>query len=207
MSTTLNYDYESAGGQPAAGLAYQGTGGSLNQLTFNNIDHDTNDNTAFLAAVAVGEPIAINGTTWTVQAVKVQSGNVQFTVTPAAAAPPYGVGAFVFGVPPAGIQITIPAGQSLSDAADLRTSTLVMILIPTTWADANVSFQVSDDNVTFYDLFQTLGLELQRAALAGTAIVINQADTQGAVYFKVRSGSRGVPIVQSADQVLTLITV
>lgn len=49
---TFNYNYASSGGQPGSGYANQATG-SANLISFSNTDNDSNDNTAFLSAVAV----------------------------------------------------------------------------------------------------------------------------------------------------------
>ena len=42
------------------------------------------------------------------------------------------------------VQVTIPAGQYLSDAADLSTGSMVMLMTPLNWTPANISFQISE---------------------------------------------------------------
>ena len=109
--------------------------------------------------------------------------------------------------PPLTITITISAGQSLSNPADLTTGSIALIITPPDWNPANVSFQISEDNVTFYDLFDSNGAEIIRAIRPNTAIAFDLSLTQAAPYFKMRSGHRDIPIAQAADRVFTLILI
>jgi hypothetical protein len=103
------------------------------------------------------------------------------------------------------ISVTIPAGEALSDAADLTGDSLSMILVPPDWVGAHLSFQISDDDDQFRDLIDDQGNEVVRPTMAGCAIPIALA--QAAMHLKIRSGTRAAPVPQQADRVLTLLTV
>jgi hypothetical protein len=105
----------------------------------------------------------------------------------------------------AAVNVTIAAGAQLSDAADLSSSTLSMILVPQQWTAAKLSFQVSGDNVNFYDLIDD---ETQRAvhtiAQAGCATPVTAE--VGGTFVKLRSGLPEHPINQDDVRVVTLLT-
>jgi hypothetical protein len=103
--------------------------------------------------------------------------------------------------------VTIRAGQSLSDAANLVTGAVAMLYAPPDWSPANVSFQVSADGNSFSDLFDTDGVEIVKAIRVGSAVVVDQSLTQAVNYLKIRSGPRNNPVAQEADRVITLMVV
>jgi hypothetical protein len=103
--------------------------------------------------------------------------------------------------------LTIPAGQSLSNSVDLTTLAVAMITAPPDWTDANISFQVSDDNASFYDLFDAQGIQILRTFKAGRAVIVDPTMTQAALYARVRSGSAENPIEQEADRILKFICI
>lgn len=106
-TATLSYDYESSNANPAAGFAYQGIANPA-QLTFDVIDKNSNDNTAFLSSLTSGYIITCNNVTWTISSVKVQGANVVVTINPPEAALPYGVTNFAFNPVPASELPTFP---------------------------------------------------------------------------------------------------
>jgi hypothetical protein len=103
--------------------------------------------------------------------------------------------------------VTIPAGQAVSNAADLTAGSLAMIIAPDAWTSANVSLLVSSDNNYFADLFDLDGTEVLRAMGPGRALLIPPALTQGALYLKLRSGPRANPVPQDADRTFTLLLI
>ena len=110
------------------------------------------------------------------------------------------------------ISVTIAAGQSLSTSGDLTSSNLEMVLIPQpldsgSQGTLNLSFQVSGDNVTFFDVIDDNGREVLRPVFGGSAIDVPGDVTTGALYVKIRAGSRNMPVPQTADRVFTLVTV
>ena len=98
---------------------------------------------------------------------------------------------------------TIQAGQSLSDSLDCTATTAVFLVMPANWMPAEISFQLSQDNVNFADVFDMDGAEVKRQIVAGTAIPI-AGWASGAAYIKVRSGTRANPKPQPQTVTLTL---
>jgi hypothetical protein len=101
--------------------------------------------------------------------------------------------------------VTIPAGQSVSTSANLTAGNMVMMLTPPDWTPANVGFLVSQDNVTFKDLFDFDGNEIVKSMGASRAISVDPSYTTGSMYVKLRSGPLTNPVPQSADRVFTIV--
>lgn len=108
---------------------------------------------------------------------------------------------------PTTVTATIAAGSSLSDAADLSAGTMYYLIAPDDWDAADLSFQVSEDNVTFYDLFDNKGYEVTRLVVTGAAVNTDPTWTQAAMWLKLRSGPRVSPVAQDADRVFKLVLV
>jgi hypothetical protein len=100
---------------------------------------------------------------------------------------------------------TISAGQSLSSAVDCTSSRLVRIYMPDAWLDAPLTFEVSSDNTVFRPVHQHDGYELQMPCQPGTAILVPDFMGAALAWLKIRSGTRGRPIVQPAARAFTLI--
>ena len=103
------------------------------------------------------------------------------------------------------VSVTIPAGASLSNSADLTGGAVNFVIAPSDWDDSLVSFQVSTDNISFYDLFDRNGFELQRVLIPGVVVSIDPSLTAAAVYLKIRSGSRVEPNTRSVDSTFVLV--
>jgi hypothetical protein len=100
---------------------------------------------------------------------------------------------------PSVVTATILAGESLSSAVDLTAATPVAIYVPSTWQSAIVTFQMGDGQF-FGDLFDRMAREVSVNVEAGTVVQINPDNSLGALFLKLRSGSRSNPIVQSVQQ-------
>lgn len=101
--------------------------------------------------------------------------------------------------------LTIPNGATgLSAAISLGNNRLARIDMPATWVAANLTFQVSADDVTYTNLYDSLGTEYTVIAAASRSILLNLADFLGIRYLKIRSGTASVPVNQTADRALTL---
>ena len=96
--------------------------------------------------------------------------------------------------------ITIAAGESLSTTLDLTSGALSLLISPPQWTPANISLQVSDDNVTFSDLYED-GVEVLRPMGPARASIVPLSLTQAACYLKIRSGPAANPVPQEADRV------
>ena len=83
------------------------------------------------------------------------------------------------------------------------------VILPTTWATANITFQVSQDNVTFHDLYSDTGAEVAVTVSATGAHAIT-FDSKGESvapfqYARIRSGVSATPVSQgtAAQKVFT----
>ena len=102
--------------------------------------------------------------------------------------------------------VTIAAGTSLSPSLDLTTGAVVMLIGPANWGYIrNITFQVSIDNVAFYDLFDNTGFEVVRPVVPQAAVELVSSLTQSAMYLKIRSGRRDDPLAVDADSTFTLM--
>ena len=102
------------------------------------------------------------------------------------------------------IPATITSGTSLSAAVALDGLNLIGIQMPAGWDAAAVTFQVAYDGATYNNMW------LQTAEFSATtaASVTNlwSHDLLGPIRsVKVRSGTAGVPVNQTADRIVTLI--
>ena len=77
------------------------------------------------------------------------------------------------------------------------------VILPTTWAKANITFQVSQDNVTFHDLFSDSGTEVS-ATVSATGAHAVTFDSKGESvapfqYARIRSGVSATPVSQGTE--------
>lgn len=102
------------------------------------------------------------------------------------------------------VTATISSGGSLSAAVPLGAATLVGISMPASWDSAGLTFQVSADGTNFQDM-QTSSAELSMTAAAGKYIAVDPTLWRGVNLLKVRSGTSGSPVNQTADRTITLV--
>ena len=102
------------------------------------------------------------------------------------------------------LTVTIASGTSLSPALGIGAKTLVGIFMPAGWDAANLSFQMSADGSTFGDV-HTTAAELTYTAAAGQYIAVDPALWRGINNLKVRSGTSGSTVNQTADRIITLV--
>lgn len=80
------------------------------------------------------------------------------------------------------------------------------ILMPAAWTAASITFQISYDNSTFYNLYKEDGTEYALTSpAASTAIALTPGYFAGANYLKIRSGTSGTPVNQGADRIMTVL--
>lgn len=112
------------------------------------------------------------------------------------------------------VSATIAASANLSGVIDLqqasagllRAGVLVGIEIPASWTTANLTFQAGYDASDVRDVYDENGIEL--AVVVGGAsrrIVVDPARFAGIRFLKVRSGTTGTPVNQSAERSIGLI--
>jgi hypothetical protein len=91
------------------------------------------------------------------------------------------------------LNVTIADGESLSTMANCGLAVPVMLITPSGWDTAGVTFQVSVDRTNFVELS---GVSIT-SAVASTAYALEAAAFAGAVAIKIRSGTASVPVNQS----------
>jgi hypothetical protein len=105
-------------------------------------------------------------------------------------------------------QVTITSGQSLSIAATLGVNRLLVgIQMDVGWDAAALTFQMSPDGGTTWLEMQGASAVLTYNAAAGQYIAIDPTLWRGVTMLKVRSGTSGSPVNQTATRTLTLIYV
>jgi hypothetical protein len=86
---------------------------------------------------------------------------------------------------------------SLSDAIDCTAGTLINIMSPPAWTAANLTFQVSLDNITFSNVWRS-GKELIVSCGAGRGILVRPDFYLRGMFVKFRSGTSASPVQQTA---------
>ena len=101
---------------------------------------------------------------------------------------------------------TIANGGTLSDAVYLHGEVLVGIRMPAAWDAANLTFQVSMDDVTYLNAYSQAGAEhVVTVTAVSTHIWVDPTDFAGYRWLKVRSGTAGTPVEQSTGEDARLI--
>jgi hypothetical protein len=108
------------------------------------------------------------------------------------------------------IAVTISNGTSLSAAVQLDQNQIpVGIMMSAAWDAANLTFQASHDGATFQELYDSANNAVQVSAAAQRCIGFESAVALEAMrsplQLKIRSGTSGVPVNQTADRVLYLL--
>lgn len=103
--------------------------------------------------------------------------------------------------------VTIANNASLSDAADLTgVGKVCAIITDAAWDTQAVTFQVSIDGTTYFNLsqFQTIAEYALAAVTASAYVPVDMALFYGARKVKVRSGTAGAAANQTSATVVTL---
>jgi hypothetical protein len=98
---------------------------------------------------------------------------------------------------------TILSGQSLSAGGQPNGLEIVGCVMPAGWDTATITFQGSMDGATWQNLYDETGGEVTLQAAAGRYIVVPPALMAGLPWVRVRSGTSGTPVNQTADRLLT----
>lgn len=110
---------------------------------------------------------------------------------------------------PSTAEVTILAGQSLSDELDLYGNKIIGLIMPDGWDVADIYFSASDvSGGTFVPVYDDSGAETKVIGpVAGRAIGIDViAGVLAAFRFlKIRSGPSGAPVNQTADRTIKLV--
>jgi hypothetical protein len=96
--------------------------------------------------------------------------------------------------------VTIANNASLSGAFYVGHGRLVSIIMPATWTAAVLTFQGSDDGVTFYDIYDSNGTEVSATVAAAHMVTIDEF--MGAPWMKLRSGTGASAVAQGGARTL-----
>lgn len=102
------------------------------------------------------------------------------------------------------VTATIAASGSLSAEVNLGGLRLFGIYMPAAWTAAVLTFQASPDGTNWYDVYDKDGNEVTAQAAASRFVSLDPVVFAAAAYIKVRSGTSGTPVVQSAERALSL---
>ncbi len=101
--------------------------------------------------------------------------------------------------------VIIANGQSLSGVVQIAGKLLVGIIMPAAWDAANLTFQVSRDDVTYNNKYDDAGVEKTITAAAARHIDVVPAEFSGSEWLKIRSGTSGTPVPQTAARTIYLV--
>lgn len=105
------------------------------------------------------------------------------------------------------IPVVIANGQSLSPQVNIGTQQLVGIAMPAGWDAAGMTFQASPDGgQTFGELQDGAGAAVSFTVSAGIVFQVDPTKWRGLNCLKVRSGTSGAPVAQTAARAINLIT-
>lgn len=101
------------------------------------------------------------------------------------------------------VPITIQSGQSVAEPLDLRGQSVCGIYMPDGWDAANLTFQASRDDSTWQDVYRVDGTsEYSLTVAANRYIPVDMPTMWGIRFLRLRSGTSGTPVVQTADRTL-----
>ena len=105
------------------------------------------------------------------------------------------------------LEVIILATASLSNAVECTGHDILRIVMPAGWDAADLTFQVSDDGgTTFRNLYWDWGPEMVVDAAAAIVIELSPFVLLHHIdQIKVRSGTAGVPVVQTPARTFYLV--
>ena len=103
------------------------------------------------------------------------------------------------------LNVTIANGASISAGDNLNGRTVTGIYMPAGWTAAGITFQVSNDGVTWSNLFGAAAELALTSAAAGVYIAVDPLSFLGVSWLRVRSGTAGTPVVQAAQRDLVVM--
>lgn len=106
------------------------------------------------------------------------------------------------------VEATIALDASLSTAVDLQGCRLVAIVMSAGWDTAGMTFQASVDGSTWINVHDDAGNE-QALVVAGSRywVILAPSEWESIRHLKIRSGTSGTPVAQTAERVIELVVV
>lgn len=106
------------------------------------------------------------------------------------------------------VSAVIASGASQSGLIDTQGKTSFMIIMPSAWTAAVVTFLVSDaPNGTFVKAMKQDGTELSVTVAASGAYALETLSPQLGIarYIKLRSGTAALPVNQAAERTIKFV--
>lgn len=100
--------------------------------------------------------------------------------------------------------VVIANAASVSDVHDLGGLVPVGLFIPAAWTAASITFLVSPDGTTYYDMFDAAGTEYAVIVAVDRFIVLDPTAFSGIPFMKIRSGTKATPVNQGAARTIQL---
>lgn len=101
----------------------------------------------------------------------------------------------------------IDANESLSAPINVNAGDVVALMMPDAWTYAELSFQISADDVTHFDVYERDGDEVRVKVTPNAVLLIERELLMAASSLRLRSGSRSRPVVQAARRDFSLALV
>jgi hypothetical protein len=102
-------------------------------------------------------------------------------------------------------QVTIAADGNLSGAANLGYCSPVRLEVPTI-VSASLTFQLSEDGVTYRNLYDEFGTEVTVTASTGNRIIrLNPSEFWNTLNIKIRSGTAASPVTQTSAVTIGIV--
>ena len=102
------------------------------------------------------------------------------------------------------LPVSIAINTSLSAAVNIMGGLPAVIEMPAAWDAANLTFQTSGDGTNYFNVYDESGTEVTVTADTSRRIRLEPSQWAGIQYIKIRSGTAGVPVVQTAARTLYL---
>lgn len=99
---------------------------------------------------------------------------------------------------------TWAAGASLSDEQDLAGYVPAALVMSATWDTANITLTATR-NSSHLDVYDEAGSEVTFVVAASRYVTLNPTPLRGLQKVKLRSGTTGTPVAQSAATTVTLL--
>jgi len=105
--------------------------------------------------------------------------------------------------------LTIPAGQSVSNATSLASSEVTALIAPPGWTQGiRLAFLLSPDNTSFYPMSELdSDLIFTIPVVPGSWMPVASTLFPKNVWLKIQAGDPSAPVTQTSNQVFTLVTV
>lgn len=103
------------------------------------------------------------------------------------------------------VTFSIAQSASLSSAVDMRACTMARIIMPAAMTGTALTFQHSEDGVTYTNLYDAFGSEVTITSAASRTIILSPGDWWILRFLKVRSGTSGTPTTEAAARTIKVI--